>query len=200
MRVAVLLLALLVAHPMPSDDRPSTLEAGGMRSGTIDTGSATVTSPQLERYAAAATRGVTFEVRVPDSATYRIELASHHFDPYLVLRDDEGNVLTEDDDGWLWKHWFAAAGVPDVHLPPFPGRLSTALAIEAAAAGQGVALISDDLAERDLKDGRLVRFSNFGMSFGAYYLVYLKSALRQRAVQTFRTWLLKRSEEFRQAM
>ena len=109
-------------------------------------------------------------------------------------------LLHEDDDGWLWKHWFAAAGVPDVHLPPFPGPLSTALATEAAAAGQGVALISDDLAERDLSDGRLVRFSNFGMSFGAYYLVYLKSALRQRAVSTFRTWLLKRSEEFRRQM
>ena len=109
-------------------------------------------------------------------------------------------LLHEDEDGWLWKHWFASVGVPDVHLPPFPGPLSTALATEAAAAGQGVALISDDLAERDLSDGRLVRFSNFGMSFGAYYLVYLKSALRQRAVATFRTWLLKRSEEFRRPM
>ena len=109
-------------------------------------------------------------------------------------------LLHEDEDGWLWKHWFAAAGVPDVHLPPFPGPLSTALAIEAAAAGQGVALLSDDLAERDLSDGRLVKFSAFGMSFGAYYLVYLKSTLRQKAVATFRSWLLRRSEEFRQAV
>lgn len=107
-------------------------------------------------------------------------------------------LLHEDEDGWLWRHWFAAAGVPDVHLPPFPGPLSTVLAIEAAAAGQGVALISDDLAARDLKEGRLVRFHETGMDFGGYYLVYLKSALRQRAVRAFRDWILKSSEEFRQ--
>ena len=106
-------------------------------------------------------------------------------------------LLHEDEDGWMWRHWFAAAGVPDVHLPPFPGPLSTALAIEAAAAGQGVALLSDDLAARDLEEGRLVRFHETGMDFGGYYLVYLKSALRQRAVRTFRDWLLRSSEEFR---
>ncbi len=106
-------------------------------------------------------------------------------------------LLHEDEDGWLWRHWFAEAGVPDVHLPPFPGPLSTVLAIEAAAAGQGVALLSDDLAARDLDEGRLVRFHETGMDFGGYYLVYLKSALRQRAVRTFRDWLLKSSEEFR---
>ena len=105
--------------------------------------------------------------------------------------------LLHEDDGWLWRHWFAAAGVPDLHLPPFPGALSTVLAIEAAAAGQGVALISDDLAARDLKEGRLVRFHETGMDFGGYHLVYLKSTLRQRAVRAFRDWLLKSSEEFR---
>ncbi len=106
-------------------------------------------------------------------------------------------LLHEDEDGWLWRHWFEAAGVPDVHIPPFAGPLSTALAIEAVAAGQGVALLSEDLAERDLKEGRLVRFSDVAMEFGGYYLVYLKSAMRQRAMKAFREWLLKSSEAFR---
>ena len=105
--------------------------------------------------------------------------------------------LLHEDDGFLWRHWFAAAGVPDVHFPSFAGSLSTVLAIEAAAAGQGIALLSDDLGAGDLMSGRLVRFPGIGMDFGGYYLVYLKATARRRAVKAFREWLLKSSEAFR---
>ncbi len=43
-------------------------------------------------------------VPVETSGTYTIELHSWDFDPYLVLRDADGAVLAEDNDGWMNLH------------------------------------------------------------------------------------------------
>lgn len=104
--------------------------------------------------------------------------------------------LLHEDNGVLWKRWFAEAGLPDVTLPPASG-LSTMLVIEAALAGLGLALISDDLATADLANGRLVRYCDIALEYGGYYLVYLDSTARRRAPKAFREWILSESRALR---
>jgi LysR family glycine cleavage system transcriptional activator len=70
---------------------------------------------------------------------------------------------------------------------------SSELAIQAAIAGQGVALSSTALIADDLKAGRLVR--PFGEEFKTqvdtgYFLVYLEEAENEPKIISFRDWLL----------
>ena len=46
-------------------------------------------------------RGKTYRLQVLEPGTHTVELSSYFFDAYLVLRDVNGQVLTEDDDGLL---------------------------------------------------------------------------------------------------
>lgn len=105
--------------------------------------------------------------------------------------------LLHEDDGELWREWFAVAGIADAALPEKPKRFSSLLAIEGALSGQGVVLTSAELAERDLRDGRLVRLSPIGLTFGAYRLLYRSEAIRRRPLRQFRDWLVAATREFR---
>lgn len=106
-------------------------------------------------------------------------------------------TLLHEDKGALWRRWFAEAGLGEVALPPTPGRFSSLIAVEAALAGQGVALTSREIVAEELADGRLVKFSEIGLDFGGYYLVYLPERLRERPAAAFREWLLEESRELR---
>lgn len=114
-------------------------------------------------------------------------------------RDLMGFRILQEDDGSAWRSWFAAAGVSDPPLPRAPGPLASVLAIEGALAGQGLALTSDELIADDLAAGRLVRFSDIGMAYGGYLLVYLEETGRRRAVRAFRDWLLAETRALRPA-
>jgi DNA-binding transcriptional LysR family regulator len=107
--------------------------------------------------------------------------------------------LLQEDDGAAWRAWFALAGVPDVRVPRAPGPLASVLAIEGALAGQGLALGSDELIADDLKSNRLVRFSQTGMEYGGYALLYLPETGRRKAVRAFRDWLLDATRPLRPA-
>ncbi|NND89883.1 MAG: LysR family transcriptional regulator [Granulosicoccus sp.] len=71
----------------------------------------------------------------------------------------------------------------------------TSLSIEAALAGQGIALASQFLVARDLEMGRLVQVVD-GMFKGVddFYLLARPSGDRQSAVDTVRQWLLSQSD------
>lgn len=68
----------------------------------------------------------------------------------------------------------------------------TALCLEAAARGQGVAIGDDFLAATYLSEGRLVKlFSTTIPSKNAYYLTVFDNAARHPPVNVFRMWLLQ---------
>ena len=125
--------------------------------------------------------------------------------PHLMTDDIDLNDPTTlldlpklaENHGDLWEGWFKKAGLPLSRLCKSGGGLRTMLAIEAAVAGQGLALVSNELAQHDLKSGRLVQFSNIGVGYGAYKLVYRKEALRKKAFVEFRKWLLAASCDLR---
>lgn len=101
--------------------------------------------------------------------------------------------LLHEDDGALWRRWFAHAGLAEVSFPKMPRSLSGLLAIEGVLAGQGLALMSDELIKDDIAAGRLVRYSNLPLDYGAYYLVYRPETVRRKEVRLFRDWLLEES-------
>ncbi|MEN6541428.1 transcriptional regulator GcvA [Parvibaculum sp.] len=90
-----------------------------------------------------------------------------------------------------WLQWLEAAGVKN---PKWAARgplfIEASLALQAAAAGQGVALANDALAMTDLAEGRLVRLFDLEVpDEEAYWLVYPKRSARKPKVQAFRAWI-----------
>jgi LysR family glycine cleavage system transcriptional activator len=86
--------------------------------------------------------------------------------------------------------WLKAAAIDDVDWRKGPRFNQTVLAIEAAAAGLGVALAPAALVDGDLASGRLVRLASAELSEPfAYYLVYPAPKADRAAVKAFRAWL-----------
>lgn len=103
-------------------------------------------------------------------------------------------LLHQDDTAFLrapidWPAWFSAMGLPP---PEGPGtRFSQAdHAIDAAVAGGGVVLGRMSLAERDLREGRLVMpYGTALTSEAVYRVVYPEGAESRPQVKAFLSWL-----------
>ncbi len=104
-----------------------------------------------------------------------------------VLRGHRGRV------GWTsWLREFGGEGVD----PRRGVRFSHAhLALEAALAGQGIALARGILVARDLAEGRLVAPFTHALESGLAYWVLSPSGAVRPAVQDFRRWLLDAVDE-----
>lgn len=101
-----------------------------------------------------------------------------------------------------WEMWLEAAGVEGVDASRGVHMSLTALALQAAIDGQGVALGDSTLAADDLAAGRLVRpfrMSLPGPAGFGYQLVYPTSALDRPLVKAFRDWVLAEVQESRKA-
>lgn len=114
----------------------------------------------------------------PREATDLLEL------PLIHERDRRG-----------WREWFGAAGIDDVE-DDFGTVVDDAnLVLQAALAGQGIALGILPFVEQDLSSGRLNRPFDLAIDPGqAYYLIQRKASLRNPAVKTVRDWLLAQIE------
>jgi len=108
-------------------------------------------------------------------------------------------VLLHEDDGSLWRRWFAQAGVNDVDVTRGPRILETGLTIEAAIAGQGIALADEGLIGDALAAGRVAKLSSIPLADGRYYLLSLKAAQRRPPTAAFRKWLLQETAALREA-
>jgi LysR family transcriptional regulator, glycine cleavage system transcriptional activator len=94
-----------------------------------------------------------------------------------------------------WEAWFAAAGVAidgairkALEGPHFN---ASQLAIEAAFAGKGIALVPEILVARDLANGRLVRpFATSIPDPNAYWVLCRSDRAREVRIRSFFKWLL----------
>ena len=114
---------------------------------------------------------------------------------HTLLHEDW--VMTNEQVWPNWKMWLLATGADAVNPDPGPHYSNSALAIQAAINGQGVALSSTALVADDLAAGRLV--CPFGERYRtrlntAYYLVYLPGAIEEPRIAAFRSWLLDEYE------
>ncbi|RKU04925.1 LysR family transcriptional regulator [Burkholderia sp. Nafp2/4-1b] len=91
----------------------------------------------------------------------------------------------------LWPEFIEKLGGKG-HADPMKGpRFSQSLlAIDAAVAGQGIALTSEPLVERDIAEGRLRRVFDFSfpMSLG-FYVVFPQANAHSEALEAMRRWL-----------
>lgn len=118
--------------------------------------------------------------------------------PLHSLRDLLAMPLLRDRTNGTWAAWFALAGVvPDVELPQSEWRMSSFLEVEAAIAGQGVLLVSDEVVAGEVDAGRLVRVSDIGFREGGYHLLHGDGVLRRKPARVFREWILAETEEWR---
>ncbi|MBC8405651.1 MAG: tetratricopeptide repeat protein [Planctomycetes bacterium] len=96
--IAFLMFALFGQEPV-------FLEVGKPIDGRIDADSAIAHTPTLDaNYTNAPTVSNGYQVVVSESGPYAIELRSYDFDAYLVMADENGTLLAEDDDGLIRTH------------------------------------------------------------------------------------------------
>ncbi len=99
--------------------------------------------------------------------------------------------LIHHQDGSAWRRWFEEAGVAE-REPAARGVTFSemSLAIDAAVAGQGVALARSALAARDLIAGRLLCVTEIRQEADfAYWIVRPKDRARSRKIIRFVDWL-----------
>lgn len=131
---------------------------------------------------------------------------------YPVCRPDQRRSLRRPADlarhTWLeevhvpdaWPRWLAAAGVAGLE----PGRRlqydHAGLMLDAAMAGQGVALATDVLVERPLRQRRLVQpFDVRVASAATYHLVMRPDDREHGDVRAFRDWIVREMTVWRGA-
>jgi len=118
--------------------------------------------------------------------------------PLQHPRDLLSYRLFRDRHAFTWSKWFAqAGGVLPQEVPETMWRLRSDLALEATIAGQGIYLVSAEIAEGEVNAGRLLRVFDHGFRDGSYFLVTRASALRRKPVRLFRDWLLARGAKWR---
>ncbi len=101
---AVALALLAAPEPYAQDDEDiPVLRVGEAVQGKITNSDAPVFTETLERDHGEVL-GKLFLVEVEETGPYHLDLRSNAFDTYLVLRDEYGEVLAEDDDGLFWSH------------------------------------------------------------------------------------------------
>lgn len=112
--------------------------------------------------------------------------------------DLRGQVLLHDEVRGAhggWPEWLAAAGARGVDARRGPRFGDARLLLQAAAAGEGVALARSLLAEPELTAGRLVRPFPLGIPSRYHYaLVMPAAAARRPEVRAFREFLLREAK------
>jgi DNA-binding transcriptional LysR family regulator len=101
------------------------------------------------------------------------------------------SLILSDNKQVRWPQWLAANGLPTAatHAVRFDRSF---LALGAAADGLGVALESTLLAERELRDGRLVAplaGKSTDVTYIGHHIVYPRATPRRRLVQEFVGWV-----------
>lgn len=119
----------------------------------------------------------------------RLLAGAHGLRKIAELRD---HTLLHDSTRDDWPMWLDAAGLADFSPSQTLTFDQSATVIDAAVAGQGIALARSALAAADLLAGRLVR--PFALSLPApfaYYIVCPKPTAMRAKIVAFRSWLLE---------
>ncbi|WP_113553033.1 transcriptional regulator GcvA [Rhizobiales bacterium] len=104
------------------------------------------------------------------------------------------HVLLHDVHRQDWRLWLDAAGADGVDAGRGPVFVNSNGAIEAAKAGDGVALVRLSLVTRELAEGVLEAPFPEGVMTGlAYHLVYPPAALDRPPVTAFRAWIIEQA-------
>ena len=123
--------------------------------------------------------------------------ARRRFAPWDTLDGLRRQTLIHDRDRDGWANWLHEVGFDpeEIDLMRGPVLNQTSLAIDAAVAGQGVALARSALAALDLASGRLVRpLAQSIPARYAYWVVCPKRLATAPKIVRFRDWLMKETD------
>ncbi|QGZ58607.1 LysR substrate-binding domain-containing protein [Paraburkholderia acidiphila] len=100
-----------------------------------------------------------------------------------------------DPEAPSWPRWFSASGVPVSAFTSLRRTRDLSFreelhAIDAVLAGQGVALCSDVVLERELLSGALVKVHPFALPGYGFYVAHLAEHARSSAVRAFVEWVI----------
>ncbi|MEE9446383.1 MAG: transcriptional regulator GcvA [Arenicellales bacterium] len=105
------------------------------------------------------------------------------------------HVLLHDDGHAEWSTWLLDVNLGTINAHKGPTYTDSSLTIQAAIAGDGVALARSELAKGELEKGTLVRpFSNIQSSKYAYYIVYPDKMVLSPEFLIFRDWLVAQTK------
>jgi LysR family transcriptional regulator, glycine cleavage system transcriptional activator len=106
------------------------------------------------------------------------------------------HVLIHHRSNDAWRDWLSTFDAErDVDVSPGPVLNEMSLVIDAAIAGQGIALARSALANRDIAEGRLVRpMPHETPAKFAYWIVYPKTSSARPSIVQFRDWLLRQAK------
>jgi LysR family glycine cleavage system transcriptional activator len=113
---------------------------------------------------------------------------------FLTLIHDA--TISFDPNFPTWTSWLSSRGYNNIHGLRGMHVNASALAIQAAIEGHGVALARSRLVKEDLVSGRLVRpFDGYETSHSSYFVVYPHHATLRPQVKAVRDWLMSEAEE-----
>ena len=116
-------------------------------------------------------------------------------EPLERPEDLRHHALLHDADDEDWRYWLSALHVEGVDSAGGLTFENADLALEAAAAGLGVALGSRIVVQGDVDAGRLVMpFGDLTDENLSYWLVYPSGSARKPKLAAFRAWLIGEAE------
>lgn len=110
--------------------------------------------------------------------------------PAVRSAEDLAHVpLIHEEDRQQWLAWFKAIGREPSSPLVGPRLWNANLGLDAALAGQGVALATPLNAGSDITAGRLVELFATDVRLGGYYLRALPHRWREANLSAFRAWI-----------
>ena len=101
-----------------------------------------------------------------------------------------------EDQSPRWIDWLEAAGVPDIPLEHGPRFPNSSMALQAAIAGQGVALVRSAHVDGQLEAAGLVKLFDLPCpSQLAYFLVCPEGSEERPRIAAFRNWICEQARE-----
>lgn len=114
--------------------------------------------------------------------------------PLNTLEDLKAHTLLHDSSRKDWKQYAKEHHIESVNLNQGPIFSHSSMVIQAAAHGQGIALVNNVLVQPELEAGRLVQaFDEVLVSKNAFYVVCDAKQADVGRVATFRDWMLQKA-------
>ncbi|MDO6426811.1 transcriptional regulator GcvA [Thalassotalea sp. 1_MG-2023] len=112
--------------------------------------------------------------------------------PLSTIQDLTNHTLLHDTSRRDWKRWFKEAGIRGTNVNHGPIFSHSAMVVQGAVHGQGIALAQRILAQPELDAGRLViPVEHSLISKNAFYLVCREHQLELGKIAAFRDWVLE---------
>lgn len=171
----------LEAHPAMQISIEASQARANFRTDGVDVGIRFGVAPWPDVHATRLAGDEYIAVASPRYRNGRLPRRPEQLKELTLFRDEPGQ----------WKRWFAQAGI-DYEPPVYAVDYNdSAMFLQKAVSGEGIALTRRSIAAADISAGRVVQLFDIVLGTDkAYYLVCLPHAVNWPKVAAFREWLI----------